>query len=446
MILSAISRAYCWIGFILCAIFIATAIYDLQFFNYFMVIVASFLLFGIIITKVNSQRKKFYTHRNLILIVFFVLILETLLYKLLSFYITGNTFVFASGDGMLYYTTSIKLAKMSFQEGIEYLSQHLRFDFDDWGTFLWFTFVFRWVASNEFLSLIHCILGVLISVMLFNIGRCFMPRRYAFIAALSFSTASFMIQSYATCVKQTMMTFLIIAAFNYFFVYIRTKKKVSLIVSFLLVILVLFFRTPTALLLFFSFGLTLVLLYLKGPLAITIGILLSFAICSTSFFAATYDRYLQGGDTEAIIERKNELSVGTGFVSQWVDPVAAFAGPFPSVNIKSIRATPLYASGLLFRFLLSAPFFIGAYYIVKTRYIKMYPFILFFLMNALGVAISVKGLEARLSIPHLAMAYIVAFWFLAKYDYEQITWKISPKLLYCYFIGIFGLCLLWNFR
>lgn len=446
MILSLISRAYCWIGFILCVIFIPTAVHDLRYFYYFLVIVVSFLLFGAIMISVNNRRKKFYTYKNLILIVFVVAILETLLFKLFSFYISHNTFVFASRDGMLYYSVSVKMAQMSFQEGLDYLSNRLGFGFDDWGVFFLFSIVFRWIASNDFLSLVHCILGVLISIMLFNIGRCFMPRRYAFIAALSFSIASFMILSYATSVKQTMMTFLIVAVFNYFFVYIRTKKIAFLIVSFILILLVFFFRIPTALLLLFSLGLTLILMYMKGALGITLGVFFSLAICSTSFFATTYDRYLRSGDTEAIIDRKNELAGETGLVNQLADPVAALVGPFPSVYIKSIKATTLYAPGLLFRFLLSAPFIAGTYFIIKKRYIKMYSLILFFLMNALGVAISVKGLESRLSIPHLAMAYIVAFWFMAKHDYDKFPFKISNRLVYGYCVVILGFCMLWNLR
>jgi hypothetical protein len=67
-------------------------------------------------------------------------------------------------------------------------------------------------------------------------------------------------------------------------------------------------------------------------------------------------------------------------------------------------------------------------------------------MNAIGVAISVKGLELRLTYPHLAMAYIVAFWWLAQYDYKQLPQRLSSKTVQWWFFIVFALSLIWNLR
>lgn len=446
MLLQAINKNYLYIGILLFAVFTASIINDSHFVWMHIVSFLSFCIYGIVMFQSTLMDNSFFRKRNLALIVFTVSIAETTLFVLLSYYINDDFFVFSKADALLYYRESMKMAEMSFIDSYNYYVDVLNFGTDDIGAFFSISTIFRIIPSQLFLYFCYCIVGTISSLMLFDISRNFMPRRYAFLSALSFSSASFILTFQSTCTKETVMLACIIASFYYFSTYTRKKRIKDLCLTLVFCSLILFFRVPTALLLVFSLGLTWVLLYMKGPAAIALIVVFVLAIGSTSLFSFTYNRYLRGGDTELIMERKNRLAGGGGIVNQLADPVAALTGPFPSIHIKEIKKTPLYASGLLYRFLLSAPFFLGAYFIIKNRYIKMYPFVIFFLINAIGVSISVKGLEARLSMPHLSMMYIVAFWFLAKYDYDQFAWKISPQLIYGYFIGIFGLCLLWNLR
>ncbi len=444
LLLNNINRFYCGIGFILFIAFLNSSIQEPAFFALYLVSFLSFSLFGIVIIAIDGKTSSFFNKRNLFIIVFACTFFQVLIYKILSFYIDGDTFLFAKRDAMLYYLESLKIAQMDFMDTIKYISSIL--GFDDWGVILWFSTIFRVIGSNDFSSFVHCLVGTTIALLLFDICRNLMPKRYAFICSFSFSIASFMLVSYSTTVKQTIMVFIIIAAFDCFYNFLRKKKNRSLFLCLIYSSLILLFRIPTALFLIFSFGITLILLYMKGPSAIALTVILGLALCSTSLFSYTFDRYLRGGNTELMLERKNQLAGDGGIVNQLADPVAALAGPFPSIKIQTIKATSLYASGLLYRFLLCAPFFLGTYLIIKKQYVKMYPFVIFFLVNAIGVAISVKGLETRLSLPHMAMMYIVAFWFLARYDYGKLSWKISHPVSYSYFIFIMGLCLLWNLR
>lgn len=406
----------------------------------------TFILYGIVIYNITLQHNQFFRKRNLVIIVFAISILEVILFQLLSYYIDGDTFVFSKADAMRYYNDGMRMSQMSLINSYHYITDIQGYGTDDLGAFLWISTMFRIVPSQQFLNMSYCIIGTVSALMLFDIGRNFMPRRYAFMAALCFSSASFIITHSAQCLKETIMACIIIIPFNLFITYIRKRNNKYLWLTILSSMLIFLFRVPTALLLLFSFGLTWALLHLTSKTAILLSGVFIIGISFTPVFSYSYDRYLKGGNTEAIIERKNELAGNGGIVNQLADPVAAMVGPFPSVRIKTIKPTILYASGLLYRFLLSVPFFLGAYFIFKKRYIEMYPFVIFFVINAIGVSISVKGLETRLSIPHLAMVYIVAFWFLAKYDYEQISWRISSKLSYGYFIAVFALCLLWNLR
>lgn len=444
MILKRINIAYCFIGIILYALFFASNADNENYFYFNIVSLISFIVYGSVIWKVSLKNISFFKKGNLFLIVFFVSVFECTLYKLLSYYIDGDLFLFSKADAGLYYSESIKMSKMSWGDSFSYIFN--TYGFDDLGAFLWMSFTFRLLPSLIFLNLFYCIIGSLSALMIFEISRFFIPCRYAFIASLAFSISSFIVTHHSYCLKESVMIYFVIASFYFFYLHIHIRNVCYILLTLLCVCVVFMFRTPTALLLVATFGLTYVLLYTKGLAVSILGIAICILIGCTSLFSYTYDRYLRGGETELILERKNQLAGDGGIVNQLADPIAALAGPFPSIKIASMKGTSLYASGLLFRFLLSAPFFIGACRIIEERHIRMYPFVLFFLGNAIGVAISVKGLEVRLSMPHMAMMYVVAFWALAKCDYDKFSFAISSKVIYSYFIVVLGLCLLWNFR
>lgn len=446
MLLTLFNRWYWLLGILLFLAFIVPNSQSMEFTKIHLVNFMVFLLYGIILYKSAKQQASFYTKRNLCFIVFPSSIVISTLFKILSYSVNRDLYVFSKADAILYHSLSLKLSTMNFSESIDSVLSISRLGFDDLGAFLWMSSIFRITPSLFFLNLSHCVIGTITALMLFNIGRFFMPRRYAFMASLAFSLSSYIITMHTLCLKETIMIFFIIASFHFFYFHLHTKRIGYCVLMIVCVFMVFMFRTPTALLLIFSFGLTYIILYAKGPAVLILGIVMIIVIGSTSIYSYTYKRYLRGGDTEVILNRKKELAKGGGVVNQLADPIAAFTGPFPSIKITNLKSGPLYSSGLLYRFLLSGPFFIGVVLAIKNRYFRIYPLLFFFLTNALGVSISVKGLETRLSIPHLAMMYIVAFWFLARYDYDFLPWKISKKCINGYFIGILCLCLLWNLR
>lgn len=442
MILKRIITAYWTIGILLYVSFTAVLIKNPDFLLMHSMSLGTFLVFAVAVMVSYKKRKRFFTGQNLFFTVFACLVIEGVLFQMASWFIDKDFFVFSKSDAMEYYLGSLRMSKMGMAESFRYLFQNN--SFDDCGAFLWVTAVFRIVPSILFLNFLCCIMGAVSALMMFNIGRSLMPKRYAYMAALTFSIASFTARSCVGVNKENVTSFLILAAFYFFYIYLRRKNKVHLVFSLLFSLSILLFRVPVALLLLFSLGLTLVLMYSKGPLVMILGVLLSIVIYSSSLFALTYERYLRGGDTDAIIERKMELAGGGGVVNQAADPLAAFAGPFPS--IMTTKGTCFYASGLLFRVLLAAPFFVGAYYAFRRKYKRLYPLIFFFLANALGVAISVKGLEFRLSYPHMAMMYLVAFWMLAKYDYHRMKRQLPAIAVYGWFVLVVLGCVVWNLR
>lgn len=369
-----------------------------------------------------------------------------LLFYMLSYSIDGDTFLFSKADAMVYYDESIKMSSMSIGEGFKYLSSFA--SFDDWGAFMWMVPIMKIYPAKWLLNFSYIIIGMFSSRMLFNIGRNFMSRRYAFLCALAFAIASFTITFHAKFLKETIMIFTIIASFYYFFKYLRSKRIYILLISFLLAGFVAFFRVPTMILLFASYAATILLINVKRKIYLVP--LIMVVLLASSFFSSfieySYQTYLAGGDVERIIERKVEMSAGGGFVHHITDPLAAIVGPFPSFIPKEITSNPLNASGLIFRLLIAFPFFIGVWYAVKYKKRFLYPLILFFFLEALGVAISVKGLEFRLTFPHLAMAYLVAFWTLFLYDYKIIRKGALNKYWNYWVVFVVFICILWNLR
>lgn len=444
MILKRIITAYWAIGILLYVSLTAVLMKNPDFLLMHSMSLGTFLVFAISVTASYKKRKRFFTSQNLFFTVFACLVIEAVFFQMASWLIDRDFFAFSKVDSLEYYFGALKMSKMGMAESLRYLFQN--YGFDDCGAFLWIIAVFRIVPSILFLDFLCCIMGAFSALMMFNIGRSLMPKRYAYMAALTFSIASFTARHCVGVNKENVTSFLILAAFYFFYIYVRQKNRIHLVFSLLFSLSVLLFRVPVALLLLFSLGLTLVLMYSKGPLVMILGVLLSIGIYSSSLFALTYERYLRGGDMEVIIERKIEMAGGGGIVNQAADPLAAFAGPFPSIMMKVVKNTPFYASGLLFRVLLAAPFFVGVYYAFRHKYKRLYPLIFFFLANALGVAISVKGLEYRLSHPHMAMMYLVAFWMLAKYDYHRMKRQLPVIAVYGWIVLVVLGCVVWNLR
>lgn len=426
-------------------VFFYTSTKSVDYFYLYVTSLIAFVSFGVVIWVTSSQKSSFFTKEKLGLTVFVYSLFVVGLYHILSYSIDGDTFVFSKIDAILYFNGSMSMSKMRIGESFRYLSN--TYGFDDWGAFVWISSMFRIISSKLFLNFSYCVLGTSSALMLFNIGRNFMPRRYAYIAALTFSIASFTLFFHASGLKETVMIFLIIASFNSFYTFFRFRNFLYLLIAFLLALSILLFRVPTSLLLILSFGITLILMYSKGILLPIIGVITALIVYSSSFFLSyTYDRYLRGGDVDLIVERKMELAGGGGFVNQMADPLAAMIGPFPSVVAKDINRTPLLVPGLLYRLLLAFPFLLGTFYVFRYKYTKLYPLVFFFLINAVGVALSVKGLEVRLSFPHLAMMYLVAFWLLAIYDYRRVKRQLPTKVIYGCLACVVAICLIWNLR
>jgi hypothetical protein len=446
--LEKIIKSYICFGLLLYIVLGLTQVTNIECLITFLAMFIPFISFGVILYDIQGENTSYFNNRNLGVLVFLYSIFIIIIYYFLSYHFDKNLFIFSNVDGLYYYTRGMRLKDMPFFDSIIY-TINSKWEYGDWGAFTWISSVFRIIPSQLFLGFVHCILGVITALNMFSIGQNIMPRRYAFFAALSFSIASFTLLMHSLTLKESLFVFLIVLSFRLFYDYLNKKTICSLIIAFILALLLVFFRVPVFLILVFSYIVTLILRRTNRVLSIVLIVLAGVLIVSTSYFDTTYEQYLRGGDVDLIIERKNELAMGGGIVNQITDPISALIGPFPSIIPKIRTVTVLYSSGLLFRVLISGFFFLACYYAFIYRRVNLYPLIIFFLINSLGLIISVKGLETRLDFPHLPMMYIAAFWGISLIDWQKRVRRhdiVSSKQYSVYIAMIIAICVLWNLR
>jgi hypothetical protein len=162
----------------------------------------------------------------------------------------------------------------------------------------------------------------------------------------------------------------------------------------------------------------------------------------------SYQRYLQGGDfelllyvnmKEGMIKHSVPFTVATNFIAQTMGPLPTFR---PDFNYLS-----LFSSGLLFRALLTLPFWLGAFRIITHKEKLLKPILYYTIFEMVGLTISFEGLELRKSLMHFPGIYIIAFWYLSVITNEvSLKFGVQKKVIKLSFVIIPFVILAWNFR
>ena len=149
-----------------------------------------------------------------------------------------------------------------------------------------------------------------------------------------------------------------------------------------------------------------------------------------------------------IRETENMITGGIRF-TYITNIVSQLIGPFPTIVPSGGKeALSFYAPGLLFRCFISIPFFLGINYAIKSKDKLIYPMILFIIFEMVSLIIVIEGLELRKSMPHLPFIYIIAFYYMDKYDFKRLDVKkyFSSIALIFFLILILVMVLVWNMR
>jgi len=397
----------------------------------------------------STKDKNFYTYNILAIEVFIYSIIFVAMADFISYIYDENFFVFSVSDAYFYHSNVIKMSEMGFTKGVEYYLTFM--EYDDLGMILILYPLYQIVQSNLILNGFYIIVGVITAFGIFSLSKNFMSRRYAFLSSLSYSLSSFSLFYHSSGLKESFMVMTVLLSIVFFYRFRRTHNIFELLIASIFWSLILLFRPAVAYILIASIGLAL-LFAIKGKKFLKLFALVSvIGLIVMSGSASEHTAEYTNGGLDSLIEaRESENMVigGLGFTYA-VNILSQAIGPIPTVLSPTKILTMFYTPGLIYRVLLSIPFWIGIFFMTKYKYSKIYTLALFTLFEMSALAFLMDGMELRVAMPHIPYVIIIAFWFMYNYDTKQI--KIKRKRLFKMFfftsISLLTLIILfWNMR
>lgn len=366
------------------------------------------------------------------------------LFMVVSYYYDGDTFLFSKRDALFYFNSGLRAVDFGYLNNARSIIS--KYDSEEWGGLLTISLIVYILPNKLFLNFVYMLLGAVSSVMLFRISKHFMSNSYAFCAALSYGASSYAILFHCTSLKESIFVFFVIASMYYFYRAAVDKNYWSYIGMFLCLVAVVFFRPAVTAFLAVSFVAYFAITQRGSAVSIFLFVIIAVGmVASLSFMQAQVDTYTVG-DIDGKIEKSAHDNYSGSF-NNFVNWFAAPFGPFPSLFPKT-NCPPstinFYGAGLLYRLFLIVPFWVGVFYVIKRRNIKLIPVTLFILVEMLATAYVLASIELRKVLPHVPFMSVLMFYGL--YRLSKIESNPFVKIL----MGpvsyglVFGVLILWN--
>jgi hypothetical protein len=415
--------------------------------------VFAFIVYALIIMFfVQLKEERFSGNTRLLITVFVVSLLFMALNNYTSFQYNNNFFVFSEADAGTYHLYSLIMAQKSFGDAVNYILS--QWQFDDLGAFLIVSTCYRLVESNLVVNFFYIIIGVFSAKVIFRICLNFMSRKYSFICVLSYSLSSFVVWFHSSGLKESFMCFLVLMFFDRYYLYMKNRIVVHLISSALFLLTLALFRPVLIIFGVGAVGLGTIMKRRKGLVGtFLIVIVFSGLVGLTSIIESSYSKFLGGGDFDRLLIAKEATGMVKGGVqfTYAVNLLAQLIGPLPTLSPDTKEMLSFFSPGLIYKTLLSVIFWFGVYYIFKLKVDLLYPLFFFIIFEMLSLLMILEGLELRISLPHFALIYIIAFWFMDQYDLKKSFVKLrSRRRIQALFslstVCIFVMILTWNIR
>lgn len=355
-----------------------------------------------------------------------------------SYNVEGNTFLLSETDSRLYEKVVNKMLYLPYKDSFEYLFENYKFD--DWGGPIYMSSVFRIYPDKLFLNFVNTILTSVSSLFVFKIGDRLMSRKYAYLSALSYAISSFMIFFNGSFLKESSFVFFVILLINSIYNFIIEKRKISLIYIVIYSCVLLLFRPAVVVCVICGFSVYYFVrkgygVYKLGLILLVI-LFLSYLLSS---LLSIFNQYTLSGDIAKLMLTKDTKYGLTREMTYTLNWFGSFFGPFPSI-LGSNMTSCFYGSGLLYKFLLLPFAIIGLVKVVKLRIDYMFPLLVFFVLESFFAALVQKGMELRLTLPHIFIYYIFAFWTMEKVEIGEL--RINKWIENSFFVlsFIFVLC------
>lgn len=388
----------------------------------------------------SREKKVSYSGKELFWVVLGYSIWLGIIFMMISYYYAGDTFMLSKNDALLYYENSIRSHDIGFIANAKRLMT--LYDPEDLGALIFDSALMAIIPSKIFLNAVYALTGALSAVMLFRMGKYFMPEAYAYLASLTYGTSSYLIFFHCSFLKESIFVFLVISAVFFFYKAVVDGKKFSYVWTVLFLVLILFFRPAVTALLTVAFLLYLAIIQrgraISVFLYIAIAILAPIAIVKMQDLVFSYTR----GNMDAIVEHGRVYEYSSSF-SWFVSWFAAPFGPFPSL-FPRVAGEPLttnfYGAGLIYRLFLIIPMWMGVWYAINEHETKIIPLAVYVVISMLAAGYVLASLELRKVMTHIPFTYILAFYGL--YHWEKRERKlITEPVFHLYTIGVL---LLWT--
>ena len=269
-----------------------------------------------------------------------------------------------------------------------------------------------------------------------------MPDSYAFLAAMSYGTSSYIILFHCTFLKESLFIFVVICTVYYLYQFITNQSRYSLLAVALCLALLLLFRPAVAGMIavsaFVYYGIT-----QKGK-AISLFLYAAAAggfLISLKMIQGMVDSYTAGGDVDSVIAYRSNGSYSGSF-NYFVSFFGAFLGPFPAFFSKSDSPSRLvfYGAGLMNKLFLVIPFWAGLLYSIKNRALEMLPLILFVLLEMVSAGYICASLELR-KVLHMPFMYILSFYGLYRW-FQPV--RLTHFFTFFTYAVVIGILFFWN--
>ena len=388
----------------------------------------------------SNEKDVYYTSKSLFgIVLFYNLALATLIIVVSNAY-GGESFLLSDGDAAKYFREGIKSSKLGFVENARRIFR--TFGSDEWGAMLFSSFMLYIVPSRFFVNAFYIFTGVVSSVMLFRIGKYFMPNAYAFLAALAYGTSSYLILFHCTFLKESLFLFFIITAMYFFYRSIIDGKHEFLVGVLICLFCIFFFRPAVTAFLIISF-VSYYAIKLRGSavslflyLVIAVGLVLSI-----TFLQSQVDRYTAGGDTDKILAESSSGNYSGSF-NFFVSWFASLFGPFPTL-FPQVNRSPMpvhiYGAGLVYKAFLVIPFWLGVLFAVARWNIRIFPMIMFVVTEMAASAMVLASFELRKVVLHMPFVYIISFYGLSRLQksvfFSEPLKRIAEFASYAFAIG-----------
>ena len=382
--------------------------------------------------------------------VFLYLFVFIVIENFISYYYRNNFYFFSESDAIFYSNCVLDIINMSFLDG---MSHYLSFmDFDDLGMILILYPLYHIVESNLIVNAFYIIVGVITALSIFKLSQNFMTKKYAFLSSLSYSMSSFVVYFHATGLKESFMVMLVVLSFDFYYRFLKKKDIAYLIIAIAFFLGLMLFRPMILAMIIGAIGLGYIF-FRKGSIWVKIFSIVFFValILMSGVLTEKVNVYTTGGIDSLISARESQGNViGGVFFTYIVNILSQTIGPLPTVIITTDKVRIMfYTTGLVYRMLLAFPFWLGVFYIIKTRSGQLYPLIIFIIMEMSALAYLMDGLELRKALPQMPIIFIISFWFLDKYDNKIIKFRKDrsfKRFFYTVMILLVLMILYWNFR